>query len=390
MLPVTLPVMASIRRKENSKYWFACFTLPSGRRTQRSTKTTDRKLAQKLADEFESATQIRLTERQARKVINDIHRTIGGQSMSYETLRDWLSQWIKTKKGTVSSTTFRVYRSVTDEFCEFLADRANEEMIYVTSANIASWRDANASKQSSSTANKKLKILRVAFRQAWRDGVIDDDPAAKVPTLKIKPSSIVRRSFTISELRSVLKIADDEWKGMILFGLYTGQRLGDLARLDWKHIDLETKIISFSTEKTGRRQILPLVASVQNWLETQYPMEDMRIGPLFPESHLTITRTEQVGTLSNRFYELLAEANLAPKRTHQKKKNGKGRSRTRQASELTFHSLRHTATSLMKNAGVSPAIVQEFIGHDSKAISDHYTHIETPALREAAEKLPSL
>jgi hypothetical protein len=31
----------------------------------------------------------------------------------------------------------------------------------------------------------------------------------------------------------------------------------------------------------------------------------------------------------------------------------------------------------MKNAGISPAIVQEFIGHDSPAINAHYTHIET-------------
>ena len=44
----------------------------------------------------------------------------------------------------------------------------------------------------------------------------------------------------------------------------------------------------------------------------------------------------------------------------------------------------------MKNAGVSPAIVQEFVGHDSKAISQHYTHIELAALRQAAEALPKL
>ncbi len=44
----------------------------------------------------------------------------------------------------------------------------------------------------------------------------------------------------------------------------------------------------------------------------------------------------------------------------------------------------------MKNAGISPAIVQEFIGHNSKIVSDSYTHIETKSLRKAAETLPSL
>jgi hypothetical protein len=44
----------------------------------------------------------------------------------------------------------------------------------------------------------------------------------------------------------------------------------------------------------------------------------------------------------------------------------------------------------MKNAGISPAIVQEFIGHDSKAMSEHYTHIDLASLREAADAIPDL
>ena len=64
---------------------------------------------------------------------------------------------------------------------------------------------------------------------------------------------------------------------------------------------------------------------------------------------------------------------LVPKRSHRRKKDGNGRSSERAVSELSFHSLRHTATSLMKNAGISPAIVQEFVVHDSKAVSENYT-----------------
>jgi len=42
----------------------------------------------------------------------------------------------------------------------------------------------------------------------------------------------------------------------------------------------------------------------------------------------------------------------------------------------------------MKNAGVSPAIVQEFVGHNSRAISEQYTHIELASLRIAADSMP--
>ena len=44
----------------------------------------------------------------------------------------------------------------------------------------------------------------------------------------------------------------------------------------------------------------------------------------------------------------------------------------------------------MRNGEISSAIVQEFIGHDSPAINAHTTHIETSALRKAAESLPNI
>jgi hypothetical protein len=48
--------------------------------------------------------------------------------------------------------------------------------------------------------------------------------------------------------------------------------------------------------------------------------------------------------------------------------------------------LRHTATSLMKRQGILAAVVQDIIGHDSEAISAHYTHIDQAAKRGALEK----
>jgi len=86
----------------------------------------------------------------------------------------------------------------------------------------------------------------------------------------------------------------------------------------------------------------------------------------------------------------MASAGLVKDRSHQKSKKSKGRDAKRKFNEISFHALRHTATSLMKNMGVSPAIVQEFIGHDSEAINQHYTHIETAAMKKAADALPDI
>jgi integrase len=46
--------------------------------------------------------------------------------------------------------------------------------------------------------------------------------------------------------------------------------------------------------------------------------------------------------------------------------------------------LRHTAVSLLKDAGIPQAAVQELIGHDSEQMSALYTHVGREALEKAA------
>ena len=67
---------------------------------------------------------------------------------------------------------------------------------------------------------------------------------------------------------------------------------------------------------------------------------------------------------------------------------GKGRESPRARSEVTFHSPRHTATSMFKHAGVAEAVARDTIGHESAAISRHGTphrrSIEAQGHRRAA------
>lgn len=342
-----------------------------------------------MANNFEKASEGRMTQQQARRVISDLHRMVTGDNLPFPTVNSHLNDWLRAKKGTVADSTHVAYRTVVEPFLKFLGNRAEIEIAYVGTRDITSFRDHLAKVGSAGTANNKLKILRVAFKQAWRDGVIEDDPAAKVPILKISPDEeSKRRAFTLKELERLLEAAEGEWEGLILFGLYTGQRLGDIARLTWDKIDLERSSISFKTRKTGRRQILPLAPPLRKWLDSW--KDTGASGSIFPKAKATVERAGKVSTLSRQFYELMAEVGLVPQRTHEGNKGRQTDSKPYTQSELTFHSLRHTATSLMKNAGVSPAIVQEFVGHESRAISDNYTHIEFAALLEATKALPDV
>lgn len=73
--------MASLRKKALSRYWFACFNMPDGRRVQRSTGETLRKPAQEKADQWEALARERATARRAHKVIADIYKAAHAQEL---------------------------------------------------------------------------------------------------------------------------------------------------------------------------------------------------------------------------------------------------------------------------------------------------------------------
>jgi hypothetical protein len=44
----------------------------------------------------------------------------------------------------------------------------------------------------------------------------------------------------------------------------------------------------------------------------------------------------------------------------------------------------------MKNAGINASVVMDIIGHESEAISAHYTHVDEETKRAALRKMPEL
>ena len=382
-----LNVMASIRKKSTSPYWFAAYYREDGSRTQTSTKTTDRKEAQRIADDLEHAHVKKATEGQMRRILSNLSERLTGAPLASATLRDYTTQWLLRKKAEVSPLSYAAYKSGVEDFVEMTPAKAQMQLQYVTTGDVAAYRDHCAGRTTAKTANNKLKIVRTLLQSAWRDGLIQENPAAKVPVLKSADS--VRRPFTIDELKRLLAVANAEWRGMILVGLYTGQRLKDVATLAWTNVNLAEKQIELTTSKTGRRQIIPIAKPLLNHL-MQCEAGDDPASPLFPKAAKLVNKDGDVGRVSQDFYDLLVTANLAPKRLTKDRSAGKGRDGKRDRNPLTFHCLRHTATSLLKNAGVSEAVAMDLVGHDSKAVSQNYTHIEEGTKREAMDKMPDV
>jgi integrase len=141
------------------------------------------------------------------------------------------------------------------------------------------------------------------------------------------------------------------------------------------------------TRKTGKRLTIPLAQPLREHIES-LPASDSPDTPLHPRAFESVNKKGRAVSVSNAFVGLLAQAGLRERHSHEGR--GIGRDAKRSATTLSFHSLRHTAVTLLKEAGIPQAAVQELIGHESEQISANYTHVGTEALRKAAAAFPRL
>ncbi len=380
--------MGSLHRRPNTKYWWAAWYGPDGRQIYRSTKCTDRNdAAQVLAAWEKVASRARagvLTEEQVRRVAADLYFRATGDTVKRQSVREYLAGWKNRKELEVADASASEYRRIADGFMAHIGKRADGDIAQVTTAQVTAWRDGLAGRVAAGTVNKYLKVLRGAWAQAAREGVVSSNPFSAVRTLKARRTfETTRRAFALAEVRRVLAAADAEWRGIILFGLYTGQRLSDITGLTWNQIDVAEGVVRFVTAKTGAVLDIPLAAPLVDWIGNAKVPKSPN-APVFPTADAST-----VSQNSKAFGRILVAAGLRREMPNHKG-TGKGRDARREASEVTFHCLRHTATSLLKNAGVSDVVAREIIGHKTEAISRAYTHIETKTIRRAIAAMPDV
>lgn len=143
-----------------------------------------------------------------------------------------------------------------------------------------------------------------------------------------------------------------------------------------------------TTRKTGKSLNLPIVGALREHIET-LPLSDYHTDPLHPRAFASLKgEKNRTGTLSNGFADLMAQAGLRSSVSHEK--TGKGRSTRHSVGSKSFHSLRHTAVSLLKDAGIPDAVIMAVVGHQSAAMSQHYTHVGKEALSKAVKALPKV
>ncbi|MBU0715294.1 MAG: site-specific integrase [Verrucomicrobia bacterium] len=231
------------------------------------------------------------------------------------------------------------------------------------------------------TFNKHVRVCELVFRVLKDKAMIEDNPWEHIERKKgLAPQS--RRELTVEELKRICQSAEGELRLMLALGLYLGARLADAATMEWGNIDLKRGLIRYMPRKTARRNgkelTVPLHPTLANILAEIPPGN--RKGYILPEMAKLYTETGPYA-VSKIVQQHFEKNGIVTKR------EGHG---VRKVTSAGFHSLRHSAVSLLREAGAPLSVTMAIVGHSTLAMHDTYTHVGEKAMKEAVASMPVL
>jgi integrase len=215
------------------------------------------------------------------------------------------------------------------------------------------------------TAKKYYAHLSAAFETAHRWHYLTSNPwrqVAKPKTLEKTPLFFSKR-----EMKTFLGvISDSQFRNLVLVGVNTGMRLGELLHLKWTDIDTGTRIVYVRnsgdfTTKSKRNRVIPMNGFLWKLFRGMRSDENLLV---FHNSTGGVMDEHKVSKIFKAYVE---KAGLN--------------------SGLHFHSLRHTFGSWLVQAGVPIYEVQRLMGHSNIQITANYAHLQPNQLQTAVSRL---
>ena len=119
------------------------------------------------------------------------------------------------------------------------------------------------------TRNSMLRCVKVLFSFAKSQNYLPDERATAVEQIQqVRVKSDDVTIFTPEEMTTLLHNAPPELVPILAIGAFSGIRMAELNRLDWKAVDLERKFIEVRAgqAKTASRRIIPISDNLAAWL----------------------------------------------------------------------------------------------------------------------------
>ena len=332
------------------------------------------------------------SSKEAKAALTEIATRITGGTYSGDahkiTVGEMATRWRKAaysprRADSLRSTTSADYETVLTRYV--LKRWGAVKMTDIRAGMIETWRNELLEKGAQpdwkplgpSTVRKALIVLGIVFRFAMRDHIVSVNPASFVKKPTVAKRKGAHQRLTPDQLALLFTHLKGRARIAVRVGANTGMREGELFGLRWRDVDLKGRMISVQRQFThgemvefpktdaGSRDIgidAKLATELSAW-KLQQKAEHRT-----DDSLVIATATGEPMSASNflqrDFYPALLRAGL-PK--------------------VRFHSVRHTAATILASSATPPGAVHRILGHASFATTMKlYGGLTADALESAA------
>lgn len=340
-------------KRGDSQFWWIGYIDASGRRTRRSTGTTDRKEAEALLSKF------KLESHQERIWGNSVQ-----ESQPEYSFDDVLLLYLKAKSDNrrMKSTAKNLYRSFTGRLMSEVGDL--EIKAYIRSRLNEGVAEG--------TVNKELVLFSAAINFANSEYGWE----LKNPVIgkKLREPEAVVRYITQDEAGRLISAARSlnraPWlEDFIRLALNTGCRAGELLGLEWTRVDLENGIFILEAEhqKNRKRSSVPLNSEAKTALLSRLAF----LKKHCPDSPWVFCRKDgsQLQCL---------------------KKSWASACRLAGIENFRIHDQRHTFASWLVMENVPLYTVSKVLRHSTVKMTEKYAHLNPQNLKDAVSVLDGM
>ncbi len=167
-----------------------------------------------------------------------------------------------------------------------------------------------------------------------------------------KPRQAIARDRRLADNEQVRLLAAAQAYGgevgpIIIWAIETAMRRGEIAAMRWDHLDRKARVLLIPETKTGTPRRVPLSTAALGVLDGLPRRLDGKVWGMRPDS------------ISQAFERVCKAAAI---------------------EGLTFHDLRHEATSRLFEKGLNPMQVAAITGHKTLQMLKRYTHLRAEDL----------
>jgi len=248
---------------------------------------------------------------------------------------------------------------------------AFDRLVDITTPRVAQYQKMRLSEGAErSTINREMAYLRRGFKL-----LVEAKEISEAPVIKLLEDENVREGFiNKADFDNLVENLDPQAQDIVIFLYNSGWRSKEAMTLEWRDVDVESKMIRLRREnsKNKRSRMLPVLGELWNVIERRVKERRLDCPYVFHRNG------KQIKSFRKAWESACVSSGLGSI----EKKNGFPK-----YVGLLIHDMRRSAVRNFRKSGLSETEGMELTGHKTNSIYRRYDIIDEDDLKESMGKV---